>query len=386
MDKSILNKQVQQPNQNILANVCAMAASMDDVINLSVGDPNFKTPQPIIDFAFKKTSAGMTHYTAANGLPELRQALCDYYQQQYSLVYNSDQVLITVGAQHGMFLALETILDPGDEVIIPQPSYSPYVNQVKLAGGKAVIVNCQATNNFSINTDDIAAKITDRTKAIIINTPNNPTGHLMTESEMKGLAQLAIQHNLLILSDEIYSDYVMPGKHFMTMAKYAPNNVVINSGMSKCFAMTGWRLGYLIGPDWLIDAANEINDAICYVAPTMSQEAAFYGLQHHDEMTNPIVNAFCKRLAYLKDSLDHIDWLTAMPVDGSIYLFVDMRKTGLNSVDFANYLLQKAGILVVPGLAFGPAGEGFIRIAATQPLATIQKAVQKLNTLDLKEA
>lgn len=380
MDKSILSKPYQKPAKNILADVCAMAASMNDVIDLSVGDPNFKTPQPIIDYAYKKTSEGMTHYTSAEGLPELKQELCDYYKQ-YSLSYQPDQVLITVGAQHGLFIALEAILDPGDEVIIPQPSYSPYINQVKIAGGKPVTVDCKATDNFAIDAAAIEKKVTPKTKAIIVNTPNNPTGHLMTDSEMKALADLAIKNNLLIFSDEIYADYIMPGKHFTPLAKFAPDNVVTNGGMSKCFAMTGWRIGYIIGPNWLINAANEVNDAVTYVAPTMSQEAAIYGLQHHDELSQPIVHAFQQRLTYLEDNLSKISWLKTVPVDGSIYIFVDIRQTGLSSVDFADQLLKKAGILVVPGLAFGPAGEGFIRIAATQPMEQLKEAVKKIAAL-----
>lgn len=380
MDKSILSKPYQKPAKNILANVCAMAASMNNVIDLSVGDPNFKTPQAIIDYAYKKTSEGMTHYTSAEGLPELRTALCDYYKK-YSLNYSPDQVLVTVGAQHGLFIALEAILDPGDEVIIPQPSYSPYINQVKIAGGKPVTVDCKPEDNFAINADTIAKKITPKTKAIIINTPNNPTGHLMSDTEMKALADLAVKNDLLIFSDEIYSDYIMPGQHFTTLAKYAPNNVVINGGMSKCFAMTGWRIGYIIGPDWLVNAANEVNDAVTYVAPTMSQEAAIYGLKHHDELSQPIVLAFQKRLSYLQDKLSKIDWIKTIPVDGSIYIFVDIRQSGLNSVDFADQLLKKAGILVVPGLAFGQAGEGFVRIAATQPMDQLQAAVKKIAAL-----
>lgn len=380
MDKSILSQPYQKPAKNILADVCAMAASMDNVIDLSVGDPNFKTPQPIIDYAYKKTSEGMTHYTSAEGLPELKAALCDYYKQ-YGLHFDPNQVLVTVGAQHGLFIALEAILDPGDEVIIPQPSYSPYINQVKIAGGKPVAVDNKASDNFAIDADAIAQKITPKTKAIIVNTPNNPTGHLMSETEMKALANLAIKNDLLIFSDEIYADYIMPGKHFTPLAKYAPDNVVTNGGMSKCFAMTGWRIGYIIGPDWLINAANEVNDAVTYVAPTMSQEAAIYGLQHHDELSQPIVQAFQKRLTYLQDSLSKIDWIKTVPVDGSIYIFVDIRQSGLNSVDFADQLLKKAGILVVPGLAFGPAGEGFIRIAATQPMDQLQEAVKKISAL-----
>lgn len=381
MDSSILSKAYQKPSANILADVCAMAAKMDNVIDLSVGDPNFTTPQPIIEAAFEKTKAGMTHYTAAEGLPELRQAICDFYQDKYQLKFNLDQVLVTVGAEHALFVALEALLDPGDEVIIPQLSFSPYIDQVKLANGIPVTVDGKAADGYKIEAAEIAKKITPKTKAIIINTPNNPTGNVMTAAEEQALADLAVKNDLLIFSDEIYSDYVMPGKTFTPLAKFAPDNTVTISGMSKSFAMTGWRIGYLIGPDWLVAAANDVNDAVTFTAPTMSQEGALYGLQHHDELVAPIVEAFQKRLTYLQTELPKIDWLDVSPVEGSIYVFADIRATGLNSVDFADQLLKKAGILVVPGLAFGKSGEGFVRIAATQPLAALKEAVAKMQKL-----
>ena len=381
MDSSILSKAYQKPSANILADVCAMAAKMDNVIDLSVGDPNFTTPQPIIEAAFEKTKAGMTHYTAAEGLSELRQAICDFYQDKYQLKFNLDQALVTVGAEHALFIALEALLDPGDEVLIPQPSFSPYIDQVKLANGTPVTVDGKAADGYKIEAAEIAKKITPKTKAIIINTPNNPTGNVMTAAEEQALADLAIKNDLLIFSDEIYSDYVMPGKTFTPLAKFAPDNTVTISGMSKSFAMTGWRIGYLIGPNWLVTAANDVNDAVTFTAPTMSQEGALYGLQHHDELVAPIVEAFQKRLTYLQTELPKIDWLDVSPVEGSIYVFGDIRATGLNSVDFADQLLKKAGILVVPGLAFGKSGEGFVRIAATQPLTVLKEAVAKMQKL-----
>lgn len=381
MDSSILSKAYQKPSANILADVCAMAAKMDNVIDLSVGDPNFTTPQPIIEAAFEKAKAGMTHYTAAEGLPELRQAICDFYQDKYQLKFDLDQVLVTVGAEHALFIALEALLDPGDEVIVPQPSFSPYIDQVKLANGTPVTVDGKAADGYKIEAAEIAKKITPKTKAIIINTPNNPTGNVMTAAEEQALADLAIKNDLLIFSDEIYSDYVMPGKTFTPLAKFAPDNTVTISGMSKSFAMTGWRIGYLIGPDWLVTAANDVNDAVTFTAPTMSQEGALYGLQHHDELVAPIVEAFQKRLTYLQTELPKIDWLDVSPVEGSIYVFADIRATRLNSVDFADQLLKKAGILVVPGLAFGKSGEGFVRIAATQPLTALKEAVAKMQKL-----
>ena len=382
MDSSILSKQYQKPAFNILADVCAKEAKMNNVIDLSVGDPNFTTSQEIIDYAFAKAKAGMTHYTEAEGLPELRQTICDYYASKYQTYFDKDQVLVTIGAQHALFIALEALLDPGDEVIIPQPAYPPYINQVKMANGTPVIIDGQSDNDFKINVDEISKKITPKTKAIIINTPNNPTGKIISDEDAQALANVAIKNNLLIFSDEIYSDYVMPGYHFSPITKFAPENGVIVSGMSKSFAMTGWRIGYLIGPDWLVTAANEVNDAVTFVAPTMSQEAAIYGLKHYEEIVQPLTSAFEKRILFLQIELAKISWLKVIPVEGSIYIFVDISKTGMDSTEFADQLLEKAGILVVPGAAFGKCAKKFVRIAATQPLETLEDAVKKLKQIN----
>ncbi|MDO4903198.1 MAG: aminotransferase class I/II-fold pyridoxal phosphate-dependent enzyme [Limosilactobacillus sp.] len=381
MDSSKLSKTYQTPAPNILADVCALAAKMDDVIDLSVGDPNLTTPAAIIDAAFAKAKDGATHYTAAMGMPALREAICDYYFDQYQLKYQPEQVMVTVGAEHALFLAFQAILDPGDEVIIPEPCFSPYVSQVKMAQGVPVIVDGKPEDGFKIDADEIAKKVTAKTKAIAINTPNNPSGNVMTEDEAKALADLAKEKDLLIFSDEIYADYLMPGQVFTPIAKFAPEHVAIVSGMSKNFAMTGWRLGYIMGPEWLIGAVGAVNDSVTFAAPSISQEAGLYALKHHDELVAPIIKTFQERLEYLQTELPKIDWLDVSPVQGSIYVFADIRATGMKSVEFADQLLKKAGILVVPGLAFGECGEGFVRIAATQPLETLKKAVAKLKQI-----
>lgn len=378
MDSSFLGQAYQHPAPNILADVCEQAATMNDVIDLSVGDPDFTTPLPIIDAAMKAAKAGHTHYTAAMGMPELRQAVSEDYNHRFGLNYQPTQAMITVGAEHALFIALKAVLDPGDEVIVPEPCFSPYIEQVEMCGGQPVVVNTKPENGFAITAEAVAAKITPKTKGIIINSPNNPTGMVMTPKQLKALAQLAIDKNLLIFSDEIYYDYVLSGHQFVPMAKYAPGNTVTINGFSKSFAMTGWRLGYLLAPQWLTDAAGMINDGVTFSAPTPSQYAALYAIQHHDELAQPITSAFAERLHYLETTLNQVDWLKVSPISGSIYAFLDIRATKLNSVDFADQLLKKAGILVVPGLAFGKAGEGFERLAATQPLATLKKAVAKL--------
>lgn len=378
MDKSILNKHYQNPQPNILADVCSKAATMDDVIDLSIGDIDFTTPVAIIDDVMQEAHRGMTHYTDTRGMSELRTTLCDYYAQHYHLKFNQDEVLITTGAEHGMYILLQAVLNPGDEVIIPEPCFSPYIDQIRMAGGIPILVPTDKNNGFRISLAAIAQKITDHTKAIIINSPNNPTGNVLTEEESQKLAELAEKHNLILISDEIYADYVMPGHSFTPLATFAPHNTVTVSGMSKNFAMTGWRIGYLLGPSLIIKAAQQVNDAITFAAPTLSQVGAEYALRHHDELAIPIVDKIKERLQLLEQKINELADFRVSPIGGSIYGFVDIRQTGLDSLTFANRLLEKERVLVVPGNAFGPSGEGFVRIAATKPKKAILSAINRL--------
>lgn len=381
MDSSFLTERYQHPAKNILAEIGTLAATTKDAIDLSIGDPDFKTPDAVIRASFEKTMQGMTHYTEASGLPELREAILKYYDQRYDVKLSLEQIRVTVGASHALFIALAALLNPEDEVIVPQPCFSPYTEEVRVAGGVPVVLATKPEDGFQIRPADVEKLITDKTKAVIINTPNNPTGSVMSLADAKQLAEIAKQHNIFIMADEVYSDYLMLGSQFVPMVKYAPDNVITLGSFSKSFAMTGWRIGYLIGPSYLTKAARLVNEGITYSAPAPSQNAALYAISHADEIIPPFANAFEQRLEYIDDQINQIDWLDVSPMRGGIYAFVDIRQTGLDSVEFAQQLLKKAGIIVIPGLAFGQAGEGFIRIAATQPLDVIKTAFDRIKQL-----
>lgn len=384
MDKTILNHNYQNQQPNILATFCAKAARLNGIIDLSIGDPDFTTPKEIIKEAFQQANKGMTHYSDTVGLKSLRNTICDYYRQQYSLNFNSSEVLITTGAEHGMYILLQAILEPGDEVIIPEPCFSPYIDQVEMAGAHAIMVPTSGNDGFKVHSSQIAKMITTKTKAIIVNSPNNPTGDVMDDEEMKELAQLAKDNNLLLISDEIYADYIMPGHHFTPLATYAPSSTVTINGMSKSFAMTGWRIGYMIGPSWLLKGAQAVNDAITFAAPTISQVAAEYALKYHDKFSQPITKELLRRLQFLEKEINALKKFKVSPIGGSIYAFVDIRQTRLSSLEFANQLLDREKILVIPGIAFGNSGEGFVRIAATQKMGALKEAVKRLQHFEMQ--
>lgn len=378
MPTSFLNHAAKTAPNNQLADVIALAQTQTGVIDLTVGDPDFTTPQPIANAGTTAINNGATHYAPALGVAQFRNAVANLYTTKYQLPTTSANILATVGASHALLLALFAIIDPGDEVIIPTPSFAPYPNQVKLAGGTPVIVELDAASHFAFDAEKIAAAITAKTKAIIINYPNNPTGNLLSENQAVALANLAKKHHLVIISDEIYSEFTPNNQPFIPFAKFAPENTITVSGLSKNFAMTGWRLGYMMAAPEIIAACCRINEDITYAAPTMAQHAGAFALAHNDELTAPIVATFQKRLTYLKSALAPIEWLDVVDGGGAIYCFVDIRQTKMTALDFTHKLLEQTGVLVVPGSAFGTAGEGFIRIAATKDLATLKQAVAKI--------
>lgn len=376
-----LSKLFQNPAPNIMSDIGKNAALMTDVINLSIGDPDMTTPAPILNAAEEALAAGKTHYTASDGDPEYLESIINFYQKKFNLTYAKENVRATVGAGHATFLAFGAILNPDDEVIIFAPYFSPYEVQIEAHHGKVVVVNCTAENNFQPTKADIAAAITDKTKAILVNTPNNPTGAVYDQETLQALADSAKEHDIYLLADEVYWPFVYGDNDFVPLEALAPEHTLVTGSLSKVFAMTGFRIGYLIGPADVVAAAGLLNEGIDFSAPSVSQAAGAYGLQHIDEITPALKAQFGERLEYVATELNKLPWLNILPVAGSIYLFADISATGMNDIKFSNYLLEQAGVLVIPGQAFGDAGKGYIRIAVTQDMATLEKAVQAFSKL-----
>jgi aspartate/methionine/tyrosine aminotransferase len=367
-----------QPEENLLMEIATLAKKTPNLIDLSIGDPDLITDATIIEAAFADVKAGHTKYTASDGSADFIQTVVDFYQKQYQLTFSPSQVRGTVGALHGMYLALAAIIDPGDEVIIHEPYFSPYKQQVELVGGVPVFIPTFEKDGFQIDVEVLKSAITEKTRAIIINSPNNPTGAVFSPETFEKIAAVAIEHDLLILSDEVYEAFCFDDT-FVPMAAFAPENTITFSSFSKAFAMTGWRIGYMIAPESINLTAKLINEAIAYSAPTPSQRAGIYALNHYDTLVPQVVAVFKERLTYIEQRVAEIPFLSLSPVKGSMYAFINIEQTGLDSVSFVEKLLKETSVLMIPGKAFGETtGDGYVRLAATQSLDLLKEAFDRI--------
>jgi aspartate/methionine/tyrosine aminotransferase len=381
MDSRYLKTFYQHPEENILMDFTTMASQMDNLLNLSIGDPDLITNLTISQAAFEDVKNGHTHYTASDGSADFIESVINFYQKQYDLNFEKNQVRATVGALQGMYLTLQVLLNKEDEVIIHEPFFSPYRTQVIEAGGTPVIIPTFEEDGFQINIDILKAAITPKTKAIIINSPNNPTGAVFSKETFKEIADLAIEHDFFILSDEVYEAFSFY-EDFTPMATFAPNHTITFSSFSKAFAMTGWRIGYMIAPDYINAACKLLNEDITFSAPTPSQRAGIYALNNYQELVPEVVAVFKERLEYVEKRVKEIPFLSLHPVKGSMYAFINISASGLTSMDFATKLLQEQQVLVIPGKAFGNSGDNYIRLAATQSIDVLKEAFDKIEKLE----
>ncbi|MBE9908693.1 pyridoxal phosphate-dependent aminotransferase [Enterococcus casseliflavus] len=380
MNRPLIAERFLQPEENLLMEIATLAKKTPNLIDLSIGDPDLITDATIIDAAFADVKAGHTKYTASDGSADFIQTVVDFYQKQYQLTFSPSQVRGTVGALHGMYLALAAIIDLGDEVIIHEPYFSPYKQQVELVGGVPVFIPTFEKDGFQIDVEVLKAAITEKTRAIIINSPNNPTGAVFSPETFEKIAAVAIDHDLLILSDEVYEAFCFDDT-FVPMAAFAPENTITFSSFSKAFAMTGWRIGYMIAPESINLTAKLINEAIAYSAPTPSQRAGIYALNHYDTLVPQVVAVFKERLTYIEQRVAEIPFLSLSPVKGSMYAFINIKQTGLDSVSFVEKLLKETSVLMIPGKAFGETtGDGYVRLAATQSLDLLKEAFDRIAT------
>ena len=353
-----------------------------DVIDLSIGDTDFTTDRRIIDAAFADACAGYTHYGDPKGDPELISAIRRAWKEDFGQDVSEQEVLVTTSSCIGMSQALMGILNPGDEVIVFGPYFADYASQAALAGGRAVEILTYEADAYRPQEDALRRAITSKTRAMIVNTPCNPTGAAYDMDTLQMLARIAQEYDLLILADEIYTRYLYDGEFIpmRTLPGMADRTVTLNS-FSKNFLMTGWRVGYIIAHPELIQVFKAVNDALTYAAPSISQRAAIKALSIRDEIAEAYITKYRDRVFYASDCIEKIPYLTLLRPRGTFYLFPGIQKTGMDDRTFASFLLEKAHLLVSPGCAFGKAGEGHFRIACTVSRDKLEEAMKRLATL-----
>jgi len=356
-----------------------IAATMDDVISLGIGEPDFVTPPPILQAGIRSLEQGETHYTSNSGILELRQALSAHLERLYGVRYDAeDEVLITVGVSEALYLALNAIIDPGDEVIVPEPSFVSYVPEVVLAGGVARTIPTYVEHDFQVTGADVEAAITERTKAILLSYPNNPTGAVMTRERLLEIARVAEKHDLLVISDEIYDQLVYGIEHvcFAALPNMRDRTITLG-GFSKNYAMTGWRIGYAAAPAEILAAMRKIHQYTIMSAPTNAQIAAIVALESCDDEVEAMRQEYDRRRRLIVGGLNELG-LTTFEPRGAFYAFPSITASGMDDSTFAEALLQEERVAVVPGSAFGPSGAGFVRCSYATAYEKIEQALERM--------
>ena len=353
---------------------------MEDAISLGVGEPDFDTPWHIRDEGIFSLEKGRTFYTSNSGLMELRKEICNYLGRKINVTYNpKDEVIITVGGSEGIDMALRAMLDRDDEVLIPQPSYVSYEPCTILAGGKPVIINLKAENEFRLTPQEIEDACTERTKILVLPFPNNPTGAIMEKADLEAIAKVIIEKDLYVISDEIYSELSYKDAHVsITSIPGMKERTILINGFSKAYAMTGWRLGYACGPKEIIAQMTKIHQFAIMCAPTTSQYAAVEALKNGDKDVEVMRDAYNQRRRFLMNAFKEMNIECFEPF-GAFYVFPCIKEFGMSSDEFATRLLKEEKVAVVPGTAFGDSGEGFLRISYAYSIENLKIALERIN-------
>lgn len=356
-----------------------VASQMADVITLGVGEPDFVTPWRVREAAIYALEHGFTTYTSNAGLIELRAAIARYLSRRFGVQYHPDgEVLVCVGVSEGLDLALRAILNPGDEVLYAEPCYVSYAPTIRFAGGQPVVVATRAEDGFRIDVEKLKSAVTERTKAILLCSPNNPTGAVLSRRNLQAIVDLAVEHDLYILSDEIYERLTYDQEHVcISTLPGAWERTVLLNGFSKAHAMTGWRIAYACAPRPLLEAMLKIHQYTMLCAPHVAQRAALEALDHGEADVEEMVADYDRRRRYFVAGLNKIG-LDCAPPGGAFYAFPSVRRTGLTSEQFAEQLLKTQRVAVVPGNAFGPSGEGHVRCSYATSLLNLEEALERM--------
>lgn len=380
MQKFIADKVAKTPPSGI-RKFFDIAATMQNVISLGIGEPDFVTPQPIVEAGIASLRRGETRYTSNSGTWELRSALAKHLQGLYGLSYDpEEEILITVGVSEALYLAMAATLNPGDEVIIPEPCFVSYAPEVSFAGGVPVTIPTYVENDFKVTAETIAANITPQTRGILIGYPNNPTGAVMTREILTDIVALAVEHDLLLYSDEIYDQLVYGVPHVSVPSlPGARERTILLGGFSKNYAMTGWRIGYACAPAPLLGAMRKVHQYTIMSAPTTAQAAALVALEQGQPFVEEMRNEYDRRRRLVVDGFNTLG-LGCFEPRGAFYAFPSIRRSGMSSDDFAMCLLEEEEVAVVPGDAFGACGAGYVRVSYATAYEKLEEALNRLES------
>lgn len=391
--KKYLSQRVQRikpsPTLAITARAKELKAAGKDIIGLGAGEPDFDTPEHIKAAAIDAINRGFTKYTAVDGIPELKQAIIDKFKRENSLNYEPGQVLVSCGGKHGFYNLVEALISPGDEVVIPAPYWVSYTDMVLLANGEPVIIKSGLNQRFKITPQQLEASITPNTRLLVLNSPSNPTGAMYTEDELKALGEVIRQHpNMLVITDDIYEHILLSDQPFVNILNACPDlyeRCVVLNGVSKAYSMTGWRIGYTAGPEWLIQAMKKIQSQSTSNPTSISQVAAQVALSGDQSCIGEMVKAFKERHEYVVSTLNSINGISCLPSQGAFYSFPNCQEAikatdGVkDDVEFAEYLINKIGVAMVPGSAFG--SPGYMRLSFATSMANLEEALKRLHKL-----
>ena len=369
-----------QPMFKLLDKVKKLEVEGKEIIHFEIGDPDFRTPENISNAGIKAIKNGFTHYVSSSGLTEFRQKICETTEVSRGFKPNIDQVLVTPGANIAIFYAISCIVNPGEEVIVPDPGFPTYFSTIKMCNTKAVHVPLLESNKFRMNPKDIENSITEKTRMIIINSPQNPTGSVMTKEEIRMTYEIAEKHDLYLYSDEIYARMVYKDSVFNSPSVYdkCQERTIISNGFSKAFAMTGWRLGAVIGPSNVVEKMKLLLETTSSCVPPFIQKAGIEAIEGEQTSQKSMYDEYEQRRNIVVDGINSIHGLSCITPGGEFYVFINIKKTGMTSESFCDYILEDAGVAILPGTSFGEFGEGFVRICYAVNQDKIKNALERI--------
>lgn len=382
--KSLISGRYQKSEKTAMGEVFDFLKKYDDIINLSIGDPDIITDSSVIERMAEDAKAGHTKYTDYRGYPELRAEIAKFYKEEYDADVDDSEIFISAGGCVSMYLVMEAILNDGDEVIIPDPYFVPYPSQVELARGKAVMLPTYEEEGFQINIDRLEKLVTEKTRAIILNTPNNPTGSCLSLETMHKIAEFCEKHDIIVVADDIYTAFSFDSEFvpIMNIDSMKKRTITINS-FSKNFVMTGFRVANIIAPEEVIQTIQKINENVVFTTPSVSQRAALHALRMRHQIQPAIIEQFRERVKYCRQRVSSIKNMSVLEEGGSFYVFPNIKATGLSSNEVTKLMMEEAHVLVLPGNAFGSCGEGYIRISCTVGIEKLREAFDRIEKMKI---